>query len=78
MKRGKSRADLYLSMYPDLHRWLNACVACGRRGYKPDLPENIYPHFNVAATNLRAMFEELAVDENGMCSVCADASRTPR
>jgi len=73
MKRAKSETDLYLSMYPGLHRWVNVCVACGRRGYKPELSENIYPHFNVAAQNLRAMFEALPLNDTGICDACADA-----
>jgi hypothetical protein len=69
----RSKADEYLAQYPDLLRWINVCAACGRRGYKPDLPENIYAHFNIAARKLRELLCPLAVNETGICDVCAQA-----
>ena len=63
----------YLSQYPDLERWLNTCSACGARGYKPDLPDNIYPWFNVAADNLRKLFDPLPLDARSLCNQCASA-----
>lgn len=78
MKRTKSAADFYLSMCPNLHRWMNTCVTCGRRGYKPGLPDDIYPPFNVAATNLRAMFEPFALDGNGTCDMCTNEAKNTR
>lgn len=71
MKHTKSETDQYLAVYPDLQRWMNVCAACGREGYKPEMPENIYPHFNVGAQNLRAMFRPLDVVD-GLCEVCRD------
>jgi hypothetical protein len=73
MKTRRSDADLYLKQYPDLNRWLNQCPSCGARGYKPELPDNIYPHFNVAADNLRKFFRPLAINELGLCEQCARA-----
>ena len=73
MNRKRSDADQYLEQYPDLHRWLNVCLACGMRGYKPDLPENIYRHFNVAADHLRRFFRPLRLNDTGLCNVCARA-----
>jgi hypothetical protein len=69
----RSKADEYLAQYPDLLRWINVCPGCGQRGYRPDLPENIYPHFNIAARNLRAMLRPLALNETGFCDLCAQA-----
>jgi len=71
MKHTKSEGNAYLAMYPDLQRWMNVCVACGREGYKPEMPENIYPHFSVGAQNLREMFRPLDVVD-GLCEVCRD------
>ena len=70
---GKFDGDAYLQHYPDLLRWLNICKGCGARGYKPELPNNIYPHFNVAADNLRKYFQPLQVNEMGHCQQCTKA-----
>jgi len=69
-----SEGDKYLQQYPRLSRWINVCIRCGTKGYKPELPENIYTHFNVAADNLRELFKPLAINELGLCEVCARAS----
>ena len=71
--RHASEADQYLGQYPDLQKWLNVCLTCGARGYKPELPENIYPHFNVAAMNLRKYFRPLRLNDLGHCEQCAQA-----
>ena len=70
----ESAGERYLQQYPKLSRWINVCVRCGTKGYKPDLPENIYPHFNVAVDNLRELFKPLLINELGLCEVCAGAS----
>jgi len=72
--RQKSEADLYLRQYPELHQWLNVCGVCGARGYKPDLPDNIYPWANVSADHLRAYFRPLSLNEAGLCEQCAEAA----
>jgi len=66
-----SAGDKYLEQYPRLSRWINVCVGCGAKGYKPDLPEDIYPHPSFATYNLRELFNPLAVNELGLCEVCA-------
>lgn len=78
VKRGKADTDLYLSTYPHLHEWLNTCITCGRRGHKPDLPENIYRHYSLAARHLRAMLQPLPLSEDGMCDVCIKALEKTR
>jgi hypothetical protein len=80
MKRTRrlSEAEEYLRQYPELERWLNRCALCGATGHKPDMPENIYPHFSVAGTNLRRLFKPLDVDALGRCEDCSialDAAR---
>jgi len=70
----ESAGDRYLQQYPRLSRWINVCARCGTKGYKPELPENIYPYFNVAADNLRELFKPLIINELGLCEVCARAT----
>jgi hypothetical protein len=70
---GKFYGDSYLQEFPDLVRWLNVCSRCGARGYKPELPANIYPHPNIAANELRKHFAPLALNAEGVCSECEAA-----
>lgn len=65
-------AEKFLEQNPKMRRWVNECVMCHRKGYKPETPE---------ATNrflllykLRHSFEMLELDENGMCEQCRFAS----
>jgi hypothetical protein len=67
----KSTSERYLQQYPRLSRWINVCVRCGTKGYKPELPENVYPYFNVAGDNLRELFNPLTLNEYELCEVCA-------
>jgi len=72
--RQRSESDLYLRQYPELHLWLNVCGVCGARGYKTDLPDNLYPWPNLAADHLRAYFPPLDLNEIGLCEQCAEAA----
>ena len=70
-KRGKSEGDLYIEGYPRLSKWINECKCCHRRGYKPDLPEQIgVVEGNLASYNIKKYYQPLALDENGYCDVC--------
>ena len=77
LNHGESEAEAdgkrYLSKYPHLLKWINQCVACQRRGYRPELPPEIFP--GIAARNLRKYFDELPVNEKGLCLQCAHADR---
>jgi len=70
MKR-QSDIDWYVKQYPAARRWLNQCAGCQRTGYKPDLPEQI--GMTAIAGNLRGYFQPLALDEFGLCEMCAAA-----
>lgn len=59
----------YLTMYPDLRRWINTCVCCQFQGYKPQMPPNDDPMFK--GQNLRRYFKPLVLNEDGMCEQCA-------
>jgi len=62
----------YLAMYPDLRRWINTCVCCQFRGYKPEMPANDDPMFK--GQNLRKYFKPLALNSEGMCEQCSLAT----
>ena len=74
---GEEYLDIY---WPDAARWINTCLACKRKGYRPDLPEVIIRrHTDTAlAQNLRSYFEPLEVNAEGLCRQCAEISEGPK
>ncbi len=58
-------------LYPELEKWINACVVCHVKGYNPAMPEHIGGAFSIAAQNIRQYFKPLAVDELHICEQCA-------
>ena len=74
----KREMENYLRLYPrQSERWLNTCVACGHRGYRPDMPKETTTRLGreeietAFAAQLRAMFEPLDLNEDGLCPLCA-------
>lgn len=64
----------YLRTYPRLMKWINTCGGCGAIGHKPELPKEITRRggqWTVCAQNLRSMFNELAVNDAGLCEMCS-------
>lgn len=68
-RQNSSNGEAYLQQYPRLAKWIHECAACGHRGYRPDLPEQIGR--GIAAQNIRRFFEPLDVDESGRCEQCS-------
>jgi len=66
----RTGVDDYLTLYPDIaERWLNRCLACGRVGFKPEMPDEARgAHF------LKREVEPLSLDVRGLCDVCAEAN----
>jgi len=70
--------DEYIAQFPrEAARWMNTCAACGRKGYRPELPEVITRGTieTALADNLRALFKPLSVNEHGLCQTCAETLR---
>jgi hypothetical protein len=66
----KSRdKETYLKQYPETRKWLNECIICQSVGYKPELPEQIYP--GLMAKHIRNFFRPLPVNELSICDNCA-------
>jgi hypothetical protein len=66
----KSRdRETYLNQLPATRIWLNECLICHSLGYKPELPDTIYP--GRMAENIRSLFSPLAVNELNLCEDCA-------
>jgi hypothetical protein len=54
--------------YPEIRRWLNECMVCHSVGYKPEMPEKIYP--GQMAENIRKFFSPLKVNDTPICDDC--------
>ena len=51
-------------MYPRYLRWINQCVACQRKGYKPHMPLELQP-------NIQRLFAALTLGSGGLYEQCA-------
>lgn len=67
----KKDNELYLKMYPELLKWINECLICHSKGYKPEMPEHIGGEYSIAAYNIRKHFKPLELDENDLCVQCS-------
>jgi hypothetical protein len=70
-----NKGESYLARFPKLDRWMSRCIACGRQGYKPELPDQIYRWPSAHAAHLRAYFEPMEVDGEGLCEQCQTAKK---
>jgi hypothetical protein len=58
-------ADDYLTMYPRALKWINQCIVCQRKGFRPDMPRDEWP-------NLVRYFDPLHLGPDGRCDQCGD------
>ena len=65
----KADKEQYLNDYPEVRRWLNECMVCHTLGYKPEMPETIYP--GSMAENIRKFFSPLKVNDISICDDCS-------
>jgi hypothetical protein len=71
-------ADAYLDSYPELRKWVNECVRCHDRGRNPSMPAKLTKRASggvitvAGGHEIRRWFpRSLALDESGLCPVCA-------
>jgi hypothetical protein len=68
----------FLERAPWMQKWVDECISCHHRGYKPSLPESQFDNSAVAITALRRLVDEMALDEAGVCEQCRRAAgKTP-
>lgn len=75
--RHNKKATSYIR-FMGLERWINQCIACGRQGYKPDMPDQIYPWESLHATNIKKYYPPMQVNEYGLCDQCSAATETDK
>ena len=74
MAKYRDDGESYLKFYPHIKkRWIHTCIACGRQGYKPELPEKIDNKSLqcIMKKTIMQYFEPLSIDDTGFCEVCA-------
>jgi hypothetical protein len=59
--------ERWLATMPYVARWVRECLACGRRAIAADAPEKLMKRF------LMQRVGTLALDESGLCEMCAAA-----
>ena len=69
--RMTDKGEKYIQSYPELGKWINQCMKCGARGYKPEMPDvvGIPTVGKYIARNIRRRFKELSL-KNGVCEIC--------
>ncbi|MGN1030485.1 MAG: hypothetical protein ACI4PQ_02670 [Butyricicoccaceae bacterium] len=67
----RGEAEAYISQYPELKKWINECMVCHTKGYRPDMPEQVGGASSIAAHHIKKLFRPLALNEAGICPQCA-------
>ena len=72
MKKHTNQAEEYISAFPKFKKWINECVLCHKKGYRPDMPEKITVEDGCLEVHfIKKYFDVLPLSENGLCSQCA-------
>ena len=61
--------DKLLSDNPKLQNLINVCAFCNKKGYKPSILETAHGLYGVAGI-IKNSFEELALNDSGVCYEC--------
>lgn len=67
----KSLGDDYIEHYPKFKKWINECVCCHRKGYNPNIPDQISAEGDFGSYFIKKYFAPLSLDKDGYCDVCA-------
>ena len=70
MYRKKDEGEAYINAIPKFKKWINECVCCHAKGYKPEMPEKISREGSVGAYFIRKYFKPLEINKDGLCKVC--------
>ena len=71
MKQYEDKGENYINTFPKLKKWINECMCCHRKGYKPDMPETISIVEGAMDTYfIKKYFKPLQINEDGLCETC--------
>ena len=58
MQKSNDKGQEYIDAFPKLKKWINVCICCGRKGYKPNTPDKISAYeYSLAGSNIKKYFE---------------------
>ncbi|MDE6442402.1 MAG: hypothetical protein K2L12_06610 [Clostridia bacterium] len=68
----KDYGEKYIEQIPRLKKWINECICCHKKGYKPNLPEKISSvDGSLDVYFIKKYFKPLSINQDGLCDVCA-------
>lgn len=73
MRYKKNEAEEYLKKNPDLKKWINECLCCHKKGYKPEMIKyviNMQTCADYGKKNLSNFYNPLPLNEDGLCEDC--------
>lgn len=67
-----NRGEEYITAFPKLNKWINECLCCHGKGYKPSMPDKITTvDGSLEVYYIKKHFKPLELNENGLCEVCS-------
>ena len=61
----------YLDAFPKFRKWINECICCREKGYKPTMPEKITTvDGSLEVYFIKKLFKPLSINEDGLCPQC--------
>ena len=71
MYRKKGEGEDYINAFPRLKKWINECVCCHAKGYKPEMPDKISIVEGCSDVHhIKKYFKPLEINKDGLCKVC--------
>lgn len=65
------RGEEYLDAFPKFRKWINQCLCCHEKGYKPSMPEKITTaEGSLEVYFIKKYFKPLSLNEDGLCPQC--------
>ncbi|MBE5731017.1 MAG: hypothetical protein E7350_03620 [Clostridiales bacterium] len=67
-----NKGDEYINAFPKLKKWINECLCCHTKGYKPSMPEKItIVEGSLEVYYIKKYFKPLSLNQDGLCPQCA-------
>lgn len=72
MKRQRGdEGEEYINAFPRLKKWINECLCCHEKGYKPSMPDKITTvDGSLEVYFIKKYFKPLPLNEDGLCAHC--------
>ena len=71
MKRNGNEGEEYINAFPKFKKWINECICCHEKGYKPNMPEKITTvDGSLEVYFIKKYFKPLPLNEDGLCPQC--------